>query len=142
MYGLILSLIGVLLYMYMPIFWLPIWYLAPIAMMIKFKQYEFVMMSIISITLLLQMSSITSSIMIIVLYGIWVLGIYISYSLFDKSSLIQGIIAGIWFSILIVLFKQFNISYVHILIQTTMTVIWTISFLKISDYIQSYEKIS
>jgi hypothetical protein len=138
----IIILLGLGLHIYIPLIWVPLLYLGPLAIYILAKQYWTVVIWLIIIVLVLQQTSITAWWHNALYYGIWLLGIYLASIFLDRSWTVQSILVTVFLLISKIIMIGIPQDYWNLIIYTLMNGIAITLFLYIGDKYKIYEELS
>lgn len=138
----IILVIGLFIHIYMPLIWIPLLYLGPLAIYILAKQYLTVAIWLIIIVLVLQQTSITIWWHNAVYYGIWALSVYIASIFLDRGWAVQGILATVFLVISKIIITGIPQDYLNLAIYTMINGLAITIFLYIADKYHMYEELN
>jgi len=138
MYLSFLSFVGLFIYIYLPFFWLPVWYLAPLLLLIRLKDYLSLAIVWLGLIFILPITSLTPWWLVSLLYLIWILGVYTAHQILDQNFLLQSLIASLWFGCLVFLVQRFQVSITELGTNILANFSWLIFFLYLYYLFESY----
>lgn len=138
----IILLLGLFIHIYIPLIWVPLLYLGPLAIYILAKQYWTVVIWFLIIVMVLQQTSITVWWHNALYYAIWILGVYIASLFLDRGWAVQGILATVFLVMSKIIITGIPQDYLNLAIYTLINGLAITIFLYIADKYHMYEELN
>jgi hypothetical protein len=138
----IILLLGLFIHIYIPLIWVPLLYLGPLAIYILAKQYWTVAIWFFIIVMVLQQTSITVWWHNALYYALWILGVYIASLFLDRGWAVQGILATVFLVMSNIIITGIPQDYLNLAIYTMINGLAITIFLYIADKYHMYEELN